>query len=371
MIHCEPGLTSDQIISTLSDHLWGKIIVLVCNLTDRGILADTLIEYGQKHGPVILVPRLMEVDLLERRLRGYAGQPQDEDIQWSECETQLRSMATYIFPLIEASISGPDSYTKQIVRHGELSDERILSVRDSALASPNVKQDLLRLLRFIRGTNTNHVPNNSNQSYYLSLTFDHVELAQPVIEELSIGVDCWEIRSDLLADHTIPSIIHQIGLLRRYSDLPIIFSMRTKIQAGSIPDSEEDSTVISQILEAASVALKLGVEYLDIDNTLPVHLWKVLIRNKGNTKIIASYQDFEGRLSWQKDEALLQQYYIEGCDLGADVVRIVNLAKNVQDNLEARRFAAEVQGRIPLIVINVGSLVSLPDLPWRLAQSIN
>jgi pentafunctional AROM polypeptide len=352
-------------VSTLRDHQWGKILVLGTMLAHGPHVRNALSDYGRHQGPVIQITREIEPAIDYLRSQAIASEQLEYIIQgWSQLDEELRETATFVFPSVQDTIRGQDWHSWRLPTGNDLSEEQPTSPSSPLMSFVN--QDLLRLLRFIRGTYTNHVPYSSSaRSYYLALTFDRVQLALPLIDELSIGIDCWELRADLLANRQLDSIIRQVALLRRFSDLPIIFSLRARSQAGSLPEPADDGTVIDYIFKASMAALKMGVEYVDVSSVLPRHLRSALIENKGNTRIIASWQDFKGSSSWQADEARLRSFYIEACTMGADVVMMVNLARDNDDNLAVRQFVNRVQRDIPLIAFNVGMAVRIPVSPFE------
>lgn len=235
---------------------------------------------------------------------------------------------------------------------GESSNQR-LGLHLKALES-----DFIRLLRFVLGVYTNHVPMTAFRTYLLSLTYSDVSEALPHLEELSIGVDCWELRVDLLADGSIESLAFQIALLRRHSDLPIYLTMRTRSQTGGLPDLKDDSDMVPYHKAALFLGLRLGVEYIDVNIASPPDTISSLVRNKGNSQIVISWHDMAGRVSWSGPE--VRSIFDHACREGADIVMMIGYARDFQDNLSLRAFVQEMQARhVPLIALNTGPEVSI------------
>lgn len=280
------------------------------------------------------------------RPTAHRGSPLPDQPEFS---AQLERAASFVFAVTDETL--------------ERTDTRMVTRGDSYNpAWPNLDRDVSRFLRFIRGTYTNHVNlQSSSRSYCLALTFDRMSRAIPVLNELAIGVECWEVRADLLADRRMESIVQQIGLLRRYSDLPIILSSRTVTRGGKLAEPEDDPEVLLYMFQVCMIGLKLGVEYVDISSVLPDTLRDVLIARKGHTRIIASRQDFQGTTSWT--DLVLKRFYCSSTEAGADIVMIVNAdltGNTIDDNMGGRKFAKEIQQQVPLIAFNIGHAVSRP-----------
>jgi len=104
-----------------------------------------------------------------------------------------------------------------------------------------------------------------HRSYVLCLTYIDVREAVPVLDNLSQGIDMWEIR-DLLGLLDPTFLAFQVAALRRYSNLPILFTLRTVYQGGKYQDPTDDASA-SALHSLLQYALRLGVEYLDLQVT--------------------------------------------------------------------------------------------------------
>ena len=173
---------------------------------------------------------------------------------------------------------------------------------------------------------------------------------------ISQGIDLWEIRVDLLSSSDPTFLAFRVATLRRFSNLPILFTLRTVNQGGKYKDPTDDVSA-SALDNLLRYALRLGVEYLDLQATFPKHLFQDLVSRKGNTSIIGSHHDWSGNISWTGQET--RQVYEALIRLGSDVVKIVNVAKNWEDNIALRQFVGSVEeNRTPLIAVNTLPQVS-------------
>lgn len=220
-----------------------------------------------------------------------------------------------------------------------------------------VEQDFFRLLRFIHGVDTNKVPTRPHRTYFLSLTFDDINKALPHLEDLSVGTDLLSIRADLLASYDLSYLSFQIATLRRHSSLPISFTLRMKSEAGHYPDLDPDNP---QMLESFTAyfhhALRLGMEYVEVNIHYPPPVIKSIVTNKAHTSIIGLYCDHGTGLRWDNLEA--RRLYDNIVAIGADVAVMALHAKTFEDNMRLRVFAASVEnGPIPFIGLNMGNEV--------------
>ncbi|KAF8154593.1 EPSP synthase-domain-containing protein [Crassisporium funariophilum] len=231
-----------------------------------------------------------------------------------------------------------------------------------AASQKGTAHEVSRFFKHITGQHPNYAPNLAagRRSYFLSLTYPDITQAFPRIDELTQGVDALEIRVDLLRTDkdyetigdSIPSLDYvqqQLVALRRVSSLPIVFTVRTKSQGGAFPDSAHKEAV-----ELLRLALQMGVEYLDVEITLPEKLIKELNAQKGFSKVIASWHDWSGNMKW--DGPLVKEKYEMANKLG-DFIKIVGKANSIKDNFALYDFvtAANAQpGSKPIIAINMG-----------------
>ena len=231
------------------------------------------------------------------------------------------------------------------------------------------KQDSLRDLELQR------------PSFFVSLTLPDVRAASAKLRKIAVGSDVVELRVDLLkeanSNSKVPSVDYvteQISLLRTAVSHPLIFTIRTESQGGKFPDDEFDAA-----LDLYRLAIRMGCEFVDLEIAFPHPVLQNVVDMKGFSKIIASHHDPRGTLSWS-DRSWIPFY--EKARKYGDIVKLVGVAKTLDDNFELRRFkdwAAEHHGT-PLIAINMGEKgqpsrilngfmtpVSHPDLPFKAA----
>jgi hypothetical protein len=113
---------------------------------------------------------------------------------------------------------------------------------DSSLTMETALQATMRLFNKLRSkpTSEDTLLDAGLWSHFVSLTFPSIDEALPSLESLRIGADALELRVDLLADASIPSLHRQIALLRANSPLPIVFTVRSKGQIGKFPDDQPE-----------------------------------------------------------------------------------------------------------------------------------
>ena len=207
--------------------------------------------------------------------------------------------------------------------------------------------------------------NSSKKSYFLSLTFPDIAAQRSLLDDslgdaaVLAGIDAVELRVDLLSPSgptevpnapSIEYVTQQLALLRHFTNLPIVYTVRTAGQGGAFPDGREDH--LFHLLESG---LRLGAEYIDVETTLPHVRVRELASCKGSSKIIASYHDWSGKMSWSGTE--VQAQYAMGTSLG-DVVKIVGKANAIEDNFTLRGFVQKhstSRSAKPLIAINMGA----------------
>ena len=186
---------------------------------------------------------------------------------------------------------------------------------------------LFRFSKKINSTISDTLIDAGEWSHFLSLTYPSIDEALPNLSELRLGIDAFELRVDLLKDHSPISIHRQITLLRDFCPLPIVYTVRTKGQLGNF-DLEPSKPIIELLKEG----LKAGVEWLDVEACLPIEDIKEiaeLVKTKYNqtTKILGSLHN----VNVQSRESLEKMF--ESCDLfgQADILKVVTGAANEKD----------------------------------------
>ncbi|SPO05797.1 probable Pentafunctional AROM polypeptide [Cephalotrichum gorgonifer] len=211
-------------------------------------------------------------------------------------------------------------------------------------------------------------------SFFVSLTVPDVSDALDTIPSMVVGSDAVELRVDLLQDQSLESVEKQVSLLRSAAQLPIIFTVRTVSQGGKFPD--EDFT---RIADLHRLAVRMAVDYVDLEVTLPKNIMGNLVASKGSSRIIASHHDPRGELSWRN--AGWVQFYNRALQYG-DVIKLVGCARCDQDNFDLAMFKSRMMAAraTPIIALNMGARgklsrvlnlfltpVSHPILPFKAA----
>jgi pentafunctional AROM polypeptide len=193
------------------------------------------------------------------------------------------------------------------------------------------------------------------RSFFLALTAADVSRVMESLPSITVGVDAVELRVDMLQDPSgkpgLPGqdyVGHQLALLRGSIDLPIIFTIRSKSQGGQFPDHELDRAE-----GLYKLALRMCVDFLDLEMTTPEAFIRTISSQKGRTKIIASHHDPAGELSWNNGSWV--PFFNKALRFG-DVVKLIGYAKSQEDNADALRFKEWVKSahNIPIIALNMG-----------------
>jgi pentafunctional AROM polypeptide len=222
-----------------------------------------------------------------------------------------------------------------------------------------MRNEVARFFGQITGTKLNLAPNLApgKRSFFLSLTFPDVAPALAHLDTIAAGADALELRVDLLrapadrdaAGPCVPPLAYvadQVAALRRASTLPIVYTVRTVAQGGAFPDNQADAA-----FALFELALRLGVEYVDVEITWPAERIRELAARKAGAQLIASWHDWTGRFKWDSEEA--KDKYAQAAALG-DIVKLVGKADTLADNFALRAFVEDMGAQKPLIAINMG-----------------
>ncbi len=244
------------------------------------------------------------------------------------------------------------------------------------------REDFSRFLSLISGESTHFDEiKEKPQSFFVSLTVPDISTAIDILPAVVVGSDAVEIRVDLLEDPdaqngvpTLDFLSVQIAHLRSVVHLPLIFTVRSVSQGGRFPDDAEE-----QALKLYKAAVRMGMEYIDLEITYSDELLQSITESKGFSKIIASHHDPRGTLSWKNGGWI--QYYNRALQYG-DIIKLVGSSKSMEDNFALARFKSVMAAShdIPLIAINMGvrgklsrilngfmTPVSDPALPFKAA----
>jgi pentafunctional AROM polypeptide len=241
--------------------------------------------------------------------------------------------------------------------------------------------DFSRFLSIITGISDYHKQIAAKpRSFFVCLSFPDVAQAIDSINAITIGSDVVEVRVDLLVDPKNPGgapsveyVSSQLALIRGKSQLPLLFTIRSKGQGGRFPDE-----AVQEATELYITAVRMGLEYVDLEMTWPVSVLEKITSTKGNSKIIASHHDFPGNLRWNNGSWV--PYFNKALNYG-DVIKLIGQGKKMQDNYDLEKFrewAATHETR--LIAVNMGEIgkmsrvlnpfltpVTHPVLPFKAA----
>lgn len=213
-----------------------------------------------------------------------------------------------------------------------------------------VRKSLDRFLKTITGNEPTELA-MEQASYFLSLTYEDLKQLDKFDEVLE-GVNAIELRVDMLKEQgqgaefpNVKYVTDQVAYLRMHTNLPIVYTVRTKSQGGKFPDSKVD-----EMAKLIRLAFKLGIEFVDLELTLPQAVKDDLLKEKRFTKVIASHHDVNGDLKW--DSPVWEGLY-ETASRQGDIVKFVGTAKGLEDNLKLESFRNAHTSK-PMIAINMG-----------------
>lgn len=192
------------------------------------------------------------------------------------------------------------------------------------------------------------------RSFFVCLSFPDVTKAIDRIKPVTIGSDAVEVRVDLLVDPKNPDgapsvdyVGEQLALIRSQISLPLLFTVRTKSQGGRFPDD-----AVEEALELYVTAVRMGLEYIDLEMTWPAHVLQKVTSMKGNSKIVASHHDFPGHLRWNNGSWI--SYFNKALSHG-DIIKLIGQAKSMQDNYDLEKFREwAATHNVPFIAMNMG-----------------
>lgn len=207
-----------------------------------------------------------------------------------------------------------------------------------------LRTSFINYVKMITGIEEPVLP--ARASRFVSLTFPNLAPVSDKLEAVTAGCDAVELRVDLLEDYSSTFVAEQTAIIRKYLNIPIIFTVRTVSQGGKIPD--EDLETIERL---SLLAIKLGVVYLDLQLTYPSKTIDKILSANVFTKIIASFHDPKREFPWKEPE--WDNRFQQAINIGADIVKLVGSAQLVQDNIDLESFRQLHTSR-PLIAINMG-----------------
>ncbi|MBE3109273.1 MAG: type I 3-dehydroquinate dehydratase, partial [Acidobacteria bacterium] len=228
--------------------------------------------------------------------------------------------------------------------------------------APFHRRDLARFLSFVLGQISPHESLMAKpRTYFISTTFPDVCAALPNLDILTVGADAVEIRVDLLQEPvgedgafaSIPSLSYvgkQVMMLRRATELPLIFTTRCTKENGRFPMENPDL-----YFEYLYRAVQWGVEYIDVELWLPEAIRERLWQTKGSSRIMSAFHDFSGTFKWPSPRA--QDVFRRSMQFG-DIVKMITVISDHNENFELEyfrsRMRAEYPDAPPLSAVNMG-----------------
>ncbi|KAI9293199.1 Pentafunctional AroM protein [Neoconidiobolus thromboides FSU 785] len=265
-----------------------------------------------------------------------------------------------------------DVYLRRLPYYQQCSSHEFVSISKEEVNNNSqqlhfqlVKNQFTKFIQFLQGKIENPVKNinkNSN-SFFVCINNSNVKEVLTDLKEIAEGSHAVEIRVDqLIKDKDLNStnefqlakdyIIQQISLLKyELIDYPIIYTLRTINEGGSLPDD----LPVNQLLELSELGLRLGCEVIDLQLNFNNQIHQSIQQNKRNSLILASYHDLSGNLEW--DTTAVTDLIKKGQSYG-DIVKLISTAKDHQYNLKLLTFLNEYYNNksntTPLIAINMG-----------------
>ncbi|KAL6885374.1 pentafunctional aromatic polypeptide [Trichoderma longibrachiatum] len=245
----------------------------------------------------------------------------------------------------------------------------------ASVAEAEIPEDFTRFVSVISGkSRTLETVSKKKHSFFVSLTLPDLNDAVDILPRVTADCDAVELRVDLLKDQQPQAVMKQVSLLRHLTGKPIIFTVRSESQGGKFPDDNSELR-----LALYRLALRMGVEYLDLEVTLSDEVLQHVRESRRHTVIITSHHDPAGALSWKNASWI--SAYNRALQYG-DVIKLVGTARSIEDNFDLIRFKSRMLAAqpTPIIALNMGSAgklsrvlngfltpVSHPALPFKAA----
>lgn len=162
------------------------------------------------------------------------------------------------------------------------------------------------------------------------------EEAYQQISQASVHAECVELRLDCFEAMDFQALKD----LRGHFSIPMIFTLRSRMQGGVYPHSEENRlSIILQLVE-------LNPDYLDLENHVPHSFIEEISSRHPHVKLILSYHNFEDT---PED---LERIYREMQKISAFFYKISVTSKNCLDALRLACWASKHKNK--LIAISMG-----------------
>jgi len=141
------------------------------------------------------------------------------------------------------------------------------------------------------------------------------------------SADLLELRLDAMASFRLSDMIQE-------ASKPVIVTYRSRKEGGH--SSKDDETRARHLLNA----IENQVDYVDLEYSMPPDLQNQILRNRGETKIIASVHVLDRTPSGEELDRVLNDL----AGTGADILKIVTRAQQPEDNLRVMDLIPRAKG---------------------------
>ena len=277
----------------------------------------------------------------------------------------------------EGSDMGSDDW-----RHVEWELSRLVA---RALLPPAIPGDTSQ------SVNSAHLTMGSH-TFFLSLSFPDISNVEPYTEAMCRDIDAMEYRTDLLSCRDSRfDLIYGQQLLRKYCRphavrvpalpfggsvledvMPIVYTVRTRNQAGTYPDDAEGIDKMFKLLEWG---LRSGVEVLDVESAWDPSKTDALLdlaERRYSSQILGSHHVVGKEIDLEDAVELFEKCALDGRAHGAKVVLSIDNADKDRMAYEAALIAASLaqsEGKpvipnISLILGDVGQFSRIINIPF-------
>lgn len=301
------------------------------------------------------------------------------------------NMKKYVIPAILVDDTRPvypwdadEEWDRRAQHYGDCSNYEFYNLWEDACITREVdiippQTSAMRLARIIHFASTSvggtgrksgscvlsaRLPPMEYRSYFVCIKVKNVEVVLSDLDTILSGASAVELRVDCLDSYATMYVSHQLALLRTYTLLPIIFTLRSVSHSGNFPD--DLAHVRKNLL---SLAIRQGCEIVDVEyDGVSKSLFDINASNRPRSLIMSSYHD-EKDLLREIPGDVCSPLSVLSCEKmymnqkkSSDIVKLVISCRNLADNLNLgifrhqAEFAADrVSLNKPLILFAMGS----------------
>lgn len=152
--------------------------------------------------------------------------------------------------------------------------------------------------------------------------------------------DVLEVRLDLINSFDIPVLVGA-------AEKPVIITYRSAREGGLGKEKPE------KVADYLISAIEARADFVDVELTMPPELRKRIISASGKSEIIISSHINEGTPSTKE----LERMFTDSVAAGGDIVKIVTMARGLEDNLRTLELISRAKrGNIRIISFCMGPL---------------